>query len=250
MNSLVRNSAGDRRATLKGDANSAGDRRATLKGDANSAGDRRATLKGNGKSAGDRRATLKGNANSAGDRRATLKGNANSAGDRRATLKGDANSAGDRRATLAAWAGGMLLLGVGGVASLTTGQLRQAQAQEERGKLTSARPASPSGSTLPNSTAASSPLGGASASELLREGAKIVDQPAVCRSSGDRLQITLGEATVPIIALENLASQRILKATLDDAGDERWLVNGQITEFQGRNFILLDRVMRQPKRLD
>jgi len=159
------------------------------------------------------------------------------------------NSAGDRRATLAAWVGG-LLLGVGGVTSITTGQLRQAQAQEERGKLTSTRPTSPSGSTFPNSTAASSPLGGPSATELLREGTKIVDQPAVCHSSGDRLQIILGESTVPISALENLAAQRILKATLDDAGDERWVVNGQITEFQGRNYILLDRVMRQPKRLD
>jgi len=84
----------------------------------------------------------------------------------------------------------------------------------------------------------------------MREGTKIVDRPAVCHCSGDRLQILLGESTVPISALENLASQRILKATLDDAGDERWVVNGQITEFQGRNYILLDRVMRQPKRLD
>lgn len=159
-------------------------------------------------------------------------------------------SAGDRRATLLTWTGGLLLLGVGGIASLTIGQLRQAQAQEERSKLTSATPANPSGSALPNANAASPPLGGASASELLREGTKIIDQPAVCRSFGDRLQITLSGTTVPIIALENLASQRILKATLDDVEDERWVVNGQITEFQGHNFILLDRVVRQPKRLD
>lgn len=159
-------------------------------------------------------------------------------------------STGDRRATLAVLTGGLILLGVGGVVSLTTGPFGQAQAQEERGNLTSARPSSPSGSAFPNSTAASSLVGGSSASVLLREGTKIVDQPAVCRSSGDRLQVTLSEAVVPIDALENLASQRILKATLDDAADERWVVNGQITEFQGHNFILLDRVMRQPKPLD
>ncbi len=150
----------------------------------------------------------------------------------------------------ATWAGGLLLVGVGGVASLSTGQLRQAGAQEDRGKLTSATPVSPMGSAFQNSHAASTPLGGVSSSELLREGTKIVNQPAVCSSSGDRLQVTLSETSIHLTALENLASQRILKATLDGAGDELWTVNGQITEFQGHNFILLDRVMRQPKQLD
>ena len=149
-----------------------------------------------------------------------------------------------------AWAVVVLLVGAGGVASLTVGQLRQAGAQEERGKLTTAASASPSGSTFPNSHSTSTSLGGTSASGLLREGTKIVNQPATCRGLGDRLQIILADTSVPLIALENLASQRILKATLDDAGDEQWVVNGQITEFQGHNFILLDRVTRQSKRLD
>ncbi|MEO8270271.1 MAG: hypothetical protein ABI557_11170 [Aureliella sp.] len=147
----------------------------------------------------------------------------------------------------AAWVSGCLLVGVGGVANVTTGQLSQGWAQEGRDKFTSAIPI---GSAFPNSQVVSQPPGGVSVSELLREGTKIVNQSAICRSSQDRLQLTLVDTSIPLIALENLASQRILKANMDDAGDERWVINGQITEFQGHNFILLDRVMRQPTRLD
>jgi hypothetical protein len=82
---------------------------------------------------------------------------------------------------------------------------------------------------------------------LLREGTRLVEEPAICRSSGDRLLITLGDNSTALVALENLAAQRILKAVLDDVGDDRWIVGGQITEFQERNYLLLDRVVRQPK---
>ncbi len=82
---------------------------------------------------------------------------------------------------------------------------------------------------------------------LIREGTRIADLPAVCRSSGERLLVSFGEQTNPIVALENLASQRILKSVLDDSADDRWIVGGQITEFQERNYVLLDRVIRQSK---
>jgi hypothetical protein len=49
-------------------------------------------------------------------------------------------------------------------------------------------------------------------------------------------------------ALENLTSQRVLKAVLDDASDSQWTISGLVTEFQDRNFILLDRVVRSPQR--
>ena len=147
----------------------------------------------------------------------------------------------------AAWVAGVLLVGVGGMVGANTGQLRQALAQEDGGKLTSANPVNPSGfaAASPSATAGGVLVAG----PLMREGTKIVNQSATCRSSGDRLQVILAEDSTPVIALENLASQRILKAAMDDAGDERWVINGQITEFQGRNFILLDRVTRQPKQL-
>ena len=81
---------------------------------------------------------------------------------------------------------------------------------------------------------------------LLREGTRVLEQPVICRCSGERLLVSFAEDTPPMIALENLAAQRILKAVLDDAGDAQWIVGGQITEFHDRNYILLDRVIRQP----
>ncbi len=84
--------------------------------------------------------------------------------------------------------------------------------------------------------------------KLMREGTRIVNIKATCRSSVDRLVVDLGEGSQPLTALENLASQRILKSVLDDAADAVWIINGQITEFNDRNYILLDRVVREAKR--
>jgi hypothetical protein len=133
--------------------------------------------------------------------------------------------------------------------ALSAGHLRQAWAQEDRGKLTSSAAGNSAGLPFANPSALSASSSLPTVGALMREGTKIVNQSATCRSSGDRLQVILSADSVPVIALENLASQRILKAALDDAADERWVINGQITEFQGRNFILLDRVTRQPKQL-
>ncbi len=84
---------------------------------------------------------------------------------------------------------------------------------------------------------------------LLREGSRITNRPAVCRSSGERLIVNFdgADSSKSIVALENLAAQRILQAVADDVEDGNWIVGGQITEFQDRNYILLDRVIRQTK---
>ncbi len=93
----------------------------------------------------------------------------------------------------------------------------------------------------------SSQVNSGSQAQLMREGTRIVDQPANCRSSGEQLLIDFATESEPLVALENLAAQRILKAVMDDAGDGGWVINGQITEFKGHNYILLNRVNRQPK---
>ncbi len=82
---------------------------------------------------------------------------------------------------------------------------------------------------------------------LMREGTRVSERLATCRSSGERLLISFDEDSPPLAALENLTAQRILKAVMDDVGDDRWIVSGQVTEFQERNYLLLERVVRQPK---
>lgn len=84
---------------------------------------------------------------------------------------------------------------------------------------------------------------------LLREGSRITNRPAVCRISGERLILSFdgADSSKAMIALENLAAQRIVQSVADDVADANWIVGGQITEFQDRNYILLDRVIRQTK---
>ena len=109
--------------------------------------------------------------------------------------------------------------------------LTTSTAQEAAGKLSSEAIATKAGGEV----------------ALMREGSRISNLPAVCRSSGERLLVSFEEDSKAVIALENLAAQRILQAVLDDVADAHWIVGGQITEFQDRNYILLDRVIRQPK---
>lgn len=148
----------------------------------------------------------------------------------------------------AIWIGGVSLVLAACLLHSTTDLISQAWAQE-RGKLTSrADPSSAGVSSIPPGV----PDFGESTSDgrvdqLLREGARIVNQAVMCRNVGDRLLVELPQPSMPLMVLENLAAQRILKALQDDIGSERWIINGSITEFQGRNYILLDRVVRQSK---
>ncbi len=149
----------------------------------------------------------------------------------------------------AAWYAGVSLLIIGYTLH-STGELVSQGWAQERGKLTS-RANSDSGgvaaipAVVPDS--GETTVGDERAGQLLREGARLVNQPATCRSVGDRLLVELPHTSLPLAVLENLAAQRILKAIQDDIGGGQWIINGSITEFQGRNYILLDRVLRQSK---
>lgn len=147
----------------------------------------------------------------------------------------------------AVWFGGLSLCMAAYMLHCTGQLLSQAWAQE-RGKLTSRSSsprALPSSDDLPGFGQAS---GEQQTVQLLREGAKIIQQSVTCRASGDRLLVELPQTAAPLVALENLAAERILKAIQGDIGSDQWSVSGSITEFQGRNYILLDRVTRGAKR--
>ena len=83
--------------------------------------------------------------------------------------------------------------------------------------------------------------------KLIREGARIESKLMVVRSTGEQLILETEEDKQSFEALENLALERILQAVRADAGDKRWLVTGQATEYRGRNYILLERVSRAPR---
>ena len=87
-------------------------------------------------------------------------------------------------------------------------------------------------------------------SQLLREGSRLEDRLCVCRGAGERLTVELDGEGIAMGVLENLTAQRVLQAMLDDERDNRWIVQGTVTEFQGRNYLLLERVVRAPRAVE
>ncbi len=83
--------------------------------------------------------------------------------------------------------------------------------------------------------------------KLVREGARLESRLMLVRSAGDNLTLETEDEKQAFEALENLALERILQAVRADSQDKRWLVTGQVTEYRGRNFILLERVSRAPR---
>ncbi len=83
--------------------------------------------------------------------------------------------------------------------------------------------------------------------KIMREGARLESRLMLVRSSGESLLLETEDDKQAFEALENLALERILQAVRADSGDKRWLVTGQVTEYRGRNFILLERVSRAPR---
>jgi hypothetical protein len=80
------------------------------------------------------------------------------------------------------------------------------------------------------------------ARELHREGIRIEKQLTEFRAENDNLQMVQGEVSFQV--LQNLAAQRIYRANRDDPNDAHWTVTGRFTEFEGRNYFLIETATR------
>jgi hypothetical protein len=80
---------------------------------------------------------------------------------------------------------------------------------------------------------------------LLREGTVITDSRGRFRLSEERIIFTDESLGKSLMCLENSMLQRIYSFSKDDdGGRQRWTVSGKITEFNGENFLWLDRATR------
>lgn len=82
---------------------------------------------------------------------------------------------------------------------------------------------------------------------VLREGTNVEFERVICENRGERLVLEIPETHSSYIALENLAAQRILEALVDNESDRYWSCTGSLTEFRGKNFLMLKRVRRAAK---
>jgi hypothetical protein len=87
------------------------------------------------------------------------------------------------------------------------------------------------------------PSGNESDLSRLREGAVITDQPGTFQLVGKRMVFAYEGDARQLGTLENLALERVVRLVRQSAAPQTWLVSGTVTEYQGSNFILIDRAV-------
>lgn len=82
------------------------------------------------------------------------------------------------------------------------------------------------------------------AKRRLREGTLLANQGGYFRQDGDGA-VFVTEGKLEIVALPNLNLERVMRTLKgsDEAESIRWSVNGMVTEFNGRNFLLISRAV-------
>ena len=78
--------------------------------------------------------------------------------------------------------------------------------------------------------------------QRLREGSTLQNVAGTFEVSDGQIVFCAGEAEARLEVLENLALERIA-AMLDNAAGRAWQVSGTVTEYRGRNYLLIDRAV-------
>ena len=78
----------------------------------------------------------------------------------------------------------------------------------------------------------------------LREGTIISDQSGFFREDGDGATF-VADTGMEFGALPNLSLERVVRLlkSVEEPSNVRWSVNGTVTEFSGRNFLLISRAV-------
>lgn len=79
--------------------------------------------------------------------------------------------------------------------------------------------------------------------QIQREGTRLDQKALRLRAENDRLVVQI-EPETTVQVLENLASQRVYRANQDDPEDNRWSISGFFTEFEGQNYLFIEKAVR------
>lgn len=93
--------------------------------------------------------------------------------------------------------------------------------------------------------------GRSAAVERLREGTVLTEQVGRFQLAGDRIMFYLADGGQRLGTLENLNLERVAKLVADSPDPLEWTVSGMVTEFQGVNYLLVERAVlknRQQRR--
>ncbi len=79
---------------------------------------------------------------------------------------------------------------------------------------------------------------------IMREGTSMPESVGVFRVVGDRIQFVERDGSRSFRCLENLMLQRVQQVIADESTETAWIVTGQVTEFKGENFLLIELLRR------
>jgi hypothetical protein len=85
------------------------------------------------------------------------------------------------------------------------------------------------------------------AAERIREGTNISEKSGQFQPTGDRLMFYLADTGQRLGTLENLNLERVAKMVGDSPEPLEWNVSGMVTEFQGVNYLLVERAVLKTK---
>lgn len=77
----------------------------------------------------------------------------------------------------------------------------------------------------------------------IREGTQVVEERGVFKITGERVTFFSGGARLRLVVLENLNLERIVRVITDSPEKQDWVVSGRITEFQGANYLLVEKAV-------
>lgn len=78
----------------------------------------------------------------------------------------------------------------------------------------------------------------------VREGLELIDRIGTFELSGDRARFVATDDGMSLIGLENLSLERVIHAIRDNPQQgQSWKVSGVVTEFEGRNYLLITRAI-------
>jgi hypothetical protein len=112
------------------------------------------------------------------------------------------------------------------------------------GLAVSANVATKNGSVSDSMSFAQEQVAAAQKAKILREGTSVPEMVGIFRIVGDRAQFVERDSSRTFRCLENLMLQRVHQVIGDEPNETAWTITGQVTEFKGENFLLIEMLRR------
>ena len=104
------------------------------------------------------------------------------------------------------------------------------------------------GLRIPGEEASDLSANNAAKKKRIREGTVFKGKRCIFRPLAQRVLIFSEDESERFFCLENLNLERVMKVVLENPAQQIWNVDGTYTEYQGENYVLIQRVVLAPPR--